>query len=245
LKPISEISKLLKEDISQASGSAPVEPKPAENTKTTSPGKTKRAKAANKVDKRNDGPQTNGVSDVNGYAAVDAEIDGRRQKTNCTNGEDIVQDGVDDERVINDVIDVSENKEDDDDDDSVRVDSSVEGVVRGVDDEFDDIKTEENDGINEAIKTDDVRDGIETDGTRDVDEANTERTDDSTNGRPIGNKSENDDLASGDVTEERAETDENGMYVEVHEDQLVQCIRVDGINDNERAVMDDETERVS
>jgi len=48
LKPISEISKILKEDISQANSSAPVESKPVEKKKSPSSSKTKRAKPESK-----------------------------------------------------------------------------------------------------------------------------------------------------------------------------------------------------
>ncbi|XP_060878066.1 uncharacterized protein LOC132950568 [Metopolophium dirhodum] len=48
LKPISEISKILKEDISQANSSAPVESKPVEKKKSPSSSKTKRTKPESK-----------------------------------------------------------------------------------------------------------------------------------------------------------------------------------------------------
>lgn len=81
LKPISEISKILKDDISQANApAASIESKPTEKKKSTSSNKTKRAKPEcnNEQSQQIDNctttvDQTNVILEVNGDAVVEAE----------------------------------------------------------------------------------------------------------------------------------------------------------------------------
>lgn len=244
LKPISEISKILKDDISQTNApTAPVEPQPVEKTKTTSCGKTKRVKP--ETERRddntaavNDDVQTNGVSEINA-AVVTFETD-----QNCNkemNGR-----CVDDEGVINNVIDISENIQDDDDD-SIRVDTSAVGDVSyGVDvtADSDDVKTEQTEEISSETKTDEISDETKTDemnadetktdgtDTREFDGINIERTDELTDDGLVASKSENCDLASGGgkVPGKEIENDRNETApVEVDENSAKNDVRVDTV----------------
>lgn len=183
LKPVSEIGKILKADINQANAAAPVESKPVEKTKTTSSNKTKRVKA-----------EQNGVD-------RGATVDIGTNETDYCNEE---VDGIVDEDVMNNVIDISESTEnDDDDDDSIRVDMSVEDVS---------CETNETkpDGICNETETDETE-------TQEINEIDTEQIDDSNDGL-IANKSENFDLASdhGEQVSE-IENDQNEKRVDVHE----------------------------
>lgn len=187
LKPISEISKQLKEDINQASGTtaaAPAEPKPVEKKKSSSSSKTKRVKPeCDKEPKVMVDDQEKAISE----SAVDfVTTNGANDdhKSNCK------LNGVVDEEIINNVIKISENTEDDSvreiDDETETEKSSAtntEGICNETKtedtdetnaEEIDEIKTEE---TNEA-KTDEtdktITDEINENKTKEVDEARTE-----------------------------------------------------------------------
>jgi len=171
LKPISEISKILKEDISQANSSAPVESKPVDKKKSSSSSKTKRVKPeCNKEQNEmssnhvtiNDQP--NAIPEVtNGDTlVVEVGIDDDH-KTNCdelinvenvesndghsTNCNEQVDNNFDGGELVNNVIEISENMENQ----CIQVDDNMSEVVNGlvIDDE---IKTKEFDGFDVVIE---------------------------------------------------------------------------------------------
>lgn len=167
LKPITEINKVLKDDIAQANApaSVDVEPKPVEKKKSaSSSSKTKRTKSKEIEDVKDARKATGGSVDSGHGCRVDDDVlkisadgDGGRE-TNC-NGK--VNGGDPTERVVNNGIDISED---------VRVDgimTSVELTRAAIDGETetenidsDVVETEEIEHDNGV--TDDV---IETKGT--------------------------------------------------------------------------------
>ncbi|XP_060853657.1 uncharacterized protein LOC132931720 [Rhopalosiphum padi] len=171
LKPISEISKILKEDISQANSSAPVESKPVEKKKSSSSSKTKRVKPeCNKEQNEMSSnhvtisDQPNAISEVtNGDTlVVEVGVDDDH-KTNCdepinvenvesndghsTNCNEQVDNNFDGGELVNNVIEISENTENQ----CIQVDDNMSEVVNGlvIDDE---IKTKEIDGFDVVIE---------------------------------------------------------------------------------------------
>lgn len=173
LKPISEISKILKEDISQANSSAPVvESKPVEKKKSPSSSKTKRVKP--ECDKEQNetsinhttiGDQPNVILEVaNGNSLVVEVGINDDSKTNCDqliNVEDVVGNNDDHNtncnehvenisaggELVNNVIEISENTENQ----CIQVDDDISEVVNGliIDDET---KTKEIDDCDVVIE---------------------------------------------------------------------------------------------
>lgn len=163
LKPITEISKLLKEDINQASGvpAAPVETKPVEKNKSTSSNKTRRVKPeCDKIPIVSVNDQTKVISEE----VVDIVInDDDDHKRNCNKE----LNGVVNEEVVNNIIDISENTED--------------YSVRGIDDETKTDKTDATEIDDESkIEEFDKTKTEETVGTKtdEIDEIRTEEIDD-------------------------------------------------------------------
>ncbi|XP_027853833.2 uncharacterized protein LOC114132546 [Aphis gossypii] len=174
LKPISEISKILKEDINQANSSAPaVESKPVEKKKSPSSSKTKRVKPEcdkeqneNSINHTTIGDQPNVISEVtNGNTLVVEVGNNDDSKTNCDqliNVEDVVGNNDDhntncneqvdniisaEGELVNNVIEISENMENQ----CIQVDDDISEVVNGliIDDET---KTKEIDDCDVVIE---------------------------------------------------------------------------------------------
>ncbi|KAE9541173.1 hypothetical protein AGLY_004418 [Aphis glycines] len=174
LKPISEISKILKEDISQANSSAPaVESKPVEKKKSPSSSKTKRVNPEcdkeqneNSMNHTTIGDQPNVISEVtNGNTLVVEVGNNDDSKTNCDqliNVEDVVGNNDDhntncneqvdniisaEGELVNNVIEISENMENQ----CIQVDDDISEVVNGliIDDET---KTKEIDDCDVVIE---------------------------------------------------------------------------------------------
>ncbi|XP_026822565.1 uncharacterized protein LOC113560717 [Rhopalosiphum maidis] len=171
LKPISEISKILKEDISQANSSAPVESKPVEKKKSPSSSKTKRVrpecnKEQNEMSSNHVtiSDQPNAISEVtNGDTLVvevgidddhktnrDEPINVENVESNdghSTNCNEQVDNNFDGGELVNNVIEISENMENQ----RIQVDDNMSEVVNGlvIDDE---IKTKEIDGFDVVIE---------------------------------------------------------------------------------------------
>uniref|UniRef100_A0A2H8TMZ5 Actin-binding Rho-activating protein n=3 Tax=Melanaphis sacchari TaxID=742174 RepID=A0A2H8TMZ5_9HEMI len=172
LKPISEISKILKEDISQANSSAPVESKPIEKKKSSSSSKTKRVetecnKEKNEMSTKHMtiGDQPNVTSEVtNDSNALTVEVEiNDEHKTNCdelinvanvgnndnhdTNCNEQVDNKFAEEGLVNNVIEISENIENQ----YIQVDDNMSEVVNSL--VIDDgTKTKETDGFDVVIE---------------------------------------------------------------------------------------------
>lgn len=254
LKPISEISKQLKEDINQASGTttaALAEPKPVEKNKSSSSSKTKRVKPeCNKEPKVTGDDQKKAISE----SAVDVvTTNGANDGPNCN--EEL--NGVVDEEIINNVIDISENMEDDcvreiyDKTETEQFNATnTEGICN-------ESKTEETDETNaeeiNEIKTDDTNetktgktdetktDEIDENKTKEVDEAHTEemiedetKTDEinGSNDDVIINEIESCSLANVDQkVQEQFEKDQNEKSVEVRKNYQVDIMMRENIEE--------------
>lgn len=208
LKPISEISKQLKEDISQASGttSAPTEPKQVEKKKSTSSSKAIQVKPeCNKEPKVTVDHQKKVISEaaVDIVTTIGANDD---HKTNCN--EEV--NGVVDEEVVNNIVEISEQTEDD--------------SVREIDDKTETEKT--NTIKTEGIYNETMTEETDVTNTKEIDEIKTEETNenktDETNKVKTGEIDENeirevdetgakeiDETATEEIVEDGTKTDES------------------------------------
>jgi len=175
LKPISEISKILKEDISQTNLSAPVESKPVEKKKSPSSSKTKRAKPETKIE-QNDTSDNHLTIDDQPNAILSSEV---------TNGDTLVVEiGISDDcktncvELIDDkVLDVDDVGQNDDDHNANSNKQVVDDIVVGGELVNDVVEISENmenqcnqvednisDGVNGLIIIDDDTETKEIDG---------------------------------------------------------------------------------
>lgn len=177
MKPISEISKILKEDISQANSSTPVESKPVEKKKSPSSSKTKRAKPESKIEQNDtstnhltidDQPNSILSSEVTNGDILVVEIGISDDcKTNC--------DELIDDKVL-DVDDVGQNDDDHNANCNEQVDDIVVGgelvnnvveISENMENQCNQVEDNISDGVNGLIIIDDDTETKEIDGPSD------------------------------------------------------------------------------